>query len=52
MGQVSTRCNGATYIICFQGLVKKNFTKKQEQLFAEVFFIFDKNKDGQEKILK
>jgi len=30
-----------------QGLTKKNFTKKQEQLFAEVFFIFDKNGDGQ-----
>ena len=50
----STRCRDVTYLICtcFQGLGKKNFTKKQEQLFAEVWFIFDKNKDGQVKILK
>ena len=31
----------------FQGLTKKNFTKKQQELFAEVFLFFDKNNDGQ-----
>eukprot|EP00091_Calanus_sinicus_P002782 TRINITY_DN12890_c0_g1_i1.p1 TRINITY_DN12890_c0_g1~~TRINITY_DN12890_c0_g1_i1.p1 ORF type:complete len:156 (-),score=47.93 TRINITY_DN12890_c0_g1_i1:54-521(-) len=30
-----------------QGLTKKNFTKKQQELFAEVFLFFDKNNDGQ-----
>ena len=54
MGQVGALVRDVTYLICtcFQGLGKKNFTKKQEQLFAEVWFIFDKNKDGQVKILK
>ena len=31
----------------FQGLTKKNFTKKQQELFGEVFLFFDKNNDGQ-----
>ena len=49
MGQVSDYYEKVTIFnsSMLQGLTKKNFTKKQQELFSEVFLFFDKNNDGQ-----